>query len=194
MKAFLELRRLACVRADRLVFEGIDAHIEAGGAALVTGPNGAGKSSLLRIAAGLLEPAAGRVISEGAVAWAGEAIALDPERALADALSWWAALDGCDTIDVQRALGIMGIDHLADVPVRYLSTGQRRRASVARVIAGHAPIWLLDEPGNGLDPIGRERLASAIAEHCRAGGITVAATHQPLGLTRATRIRLGEQQ
>ena len=192
MTPLIEFRRLACVRGDRLVFEGVECRVAAGEAAVVTGPNGAGKSSLLRIAAGLLEPAAGRVIREGSIAWSGEAIALDRELPLGRALGFWAQLDGSDMIDVRRALHAMGIDALEEVPVRYLSTGQRRRAALARVIAGRAQIWLLDEPGNGLDPIARERLASVIAAHCEGGGITLAATHQPLGLTRATRIALGD--
>lgn len=193
MTPLLEFRRLACVRGDRLVFEGVECRIAGGEAAVVTGPNGAGKSSLLRIAAGLLEPAAGRVIREGSLAWSGEAIALDAELPLGRALRFWAELDGADMIDVRRALHAMGIDALEEVPVRYLSTGQRRRAALARVIAGRAQIWLLDEPGNGLDPIARERLASVIGAHCDSGGITLAATHHPLGLTRATRIALGNQ-
>jgi hypothetical protein len=77
----------------------------------------------------------------------------------------------------------MGLDRLADVPVRMLSTGQRKRATLARVIASGAPVWLLDEPANGLDADGQERLAAAMATHRAQGGAVLAATHQPIGLT-----------
>jgi heme exporter protein A len=85
----------------------------------------------------------------------------------------------------------MGLDRLADVPVRMLSTGQRKRAALARVIASGAPIWLLDEPANGLDADGRERLAGAMAAHRAAGGAVLAATHQPIGLEGAQELVLG---
>lgn len=146
----LALRGVACLRGGRLLFEGLDLALAAGEAALVTGPNGAGKSSLIRIAAGLLAPAAGRVEGEGARALMAEALALDPELPLGAALRFWAGLDGRPDA-VTEALAAVGLADLAPVPVRMLSTGQRRRAALARVVASGAPVWLLDEPGNGLD-------------------------------------------
>lgn len=157
----------------------------------MTGPNGAGKSSLLRIAAGLLRPAAGRVQAEGTRALAAaDGTALDGALPLARALGFWAALDRVRPSAVADALDAMGIAHLAQVPVRLLSTGQRRRAALARVIAGGAAIWLLDEPGNGLDASASERLADAMARHRAEGGIVLAATHQPIGLSDARGIQL----
>ena len=189
MSAGLSFADVACVRGDRLLFERLSLMLGAGEAALVTGPNGAGKSSLLRIAAGLLRVDAGTVRREGRVALAAaDASALDPTLPLARALGFWAALDDGDAA---RGLDAMGIAALAEVPVRMLSTGQRRRAALARTIASGAAIWLLDEPGNGLDTDGLERLAAAIAAHRAAGGIVLAATHQPLGLAEARTIGLG---
>ncbi len=180
----LALRDVACLRGDRLLFERLDLTLAAGEALVVTGPNGIGKSSLLRIAAGLLRPAAGTVERTASVAWLGEAAALDGERTLGQVLRFWAALDGTEP---DAAMTTMGIAHLARVPVRYLSTGQRRRAAIARTIASGAPLWLLDEPANGLDAEGIERLGAAMATHRAGGGAVLAATHLPLPLENARR-------
>ncbi len=190
-EAALAFDHVACLRGGRLLFEGIGFALGPGEAALAIGPNGAGKSSLLRIAAGLLDPAAGTVTRTGAVALSDEQLALDPRLPLADALGFWARIDRRTPDDVMTALDVMGIAHLAPVPVRMLSTGQRRRASLARVIAAGAPIWLLDEPGNGMDADALDRLGMVIGVHRRSGGIVLAATHQPLILERPLTITLG---
>ncbi|SDC14895.1 heme exporter protein A [Sphingomonas sp. YR710] len=186
----LAFESVACLRSGRLLFEDRSFALEAGQAALLTGPNGVGKSSLLRMAAGLLPAAAGRIIHNGAIAFAGEAAALDPRQTLSDALAFWAKLDGRGAADVERGLAAMGIAGLAEVPVRMLSTGQRKRATLARIVAGGAQIWLLDEPSNGLDSASLARLATAMAVHREAGGIVLAATHQPLGLIDPLEIAL----
>lgn len=186
--ALLTMRGVTCQRGGRLLFEGLDLSLERGGAAIVTGPNGAGKSSLLRLAAGLLEPAAGTILREGAVALADERPALDEKRNLGDALAFWARLTGGDAA---KGIAAMGLERLADVPVAWLSTGQRRRASLARVIASKAPLWLLDEPLSGLDAASIEQLASAMAAHRDSGGAILAATHPDLPLPGAATRRLG---
>jgi heme exporter protein A len=179
----LRLERVACVRGGRLLFEELSLTLGAGEAALVGGPNGAGKSSLIRLAAGLLRPAAGTA-ERAEAALADERLALDERQGLADALAFWVAAPG-------PAMEAMGIARLAEVPVRMLSAGQRRRAALARVAASGAPLWLLDEPANALDGDGLERLAAAMAAHRAAGGAILAASHQPLGLDGAREVRLG---
>lgn len=183
----LTLDGVACRRGGRRLFAGLSLALEPGGAALVSGPNGVGKSSLLRLIAGLIPPAAGTIRRAGTVALADERAALDTRLALRDALGFWAALDRGD---VGRGLAAMGLEGLAEVPVRLLSAGQSRRAALARVAAGGAAIWLLDEPGNGLDAASLDRLAAAMAAHRARGGIVVAASHQPLGLAGAREIVL----
>jgi heme exporter protein A len=192
--ARLRFDGVACLRGTRLLFEGLSFALGPGDAALLTGPNGAGKSSLLRIAAGLLDPSIGKVVREGSLALANEAAALDAQQPLGDALAFWARIDGRAVADVARGLAAMGIEGIAEVPVRMLSTGQRKRAALARTIAGGADIWLLDEPGNGLDSASLDRLAAAMTTHRTAGGIVVAASHQPLGLEDAMPIRLGGER
>ncbi|MEP9359301.1 heme ABC exporter ATP-binding protein CcmA [Sphingomonas sp. KR3-1] len=185
----LALRGVACLRGGRLLFEGLDLALAAGEAALVTGPNGVGKSSLIRIAAGLLAPAAGSVACDGARALMAEAPALDPELPLAAALRFWAQLDGRGE-RVPDALAALDLAPLAQVPVRMLSTGQRRRAALARVVASGAAIWLLDEPANGLDAASVARLEVLIAGHRSGGGIALVATHQPIALPDARTVAL----
>lgn len=186
--ASLRFDDVACVRGGRLLFERIALALAPGGAALVVGPNGAGKSSLLRMAAGLLRAAAGQVTRTGAAALADDGLALDEKIGLGRALAFWAELDGGRP---ETGMDALGLAHLGSVPVRMLSTGQRKRATLARLVASGAPIWLLDEPANGLDAEGQDRLAAAIAAHRSGGGIVLAASHQPLGLADAATVRLG---
>jgi heme exporter protein A len=187
-QARVTLDGVACLRGGRLLFEALDLTLEAGEAAMVTGPNGTGKSSLLRIMAGLLPPTAGHCAVAGRIALHDERHALDPELPLGTALAFWAGLD--DAVDPGAGMAAMALQPLAEVPVRMLSTGQRQRASLARVIGSGAPVWLLDEPGNGLDQASLERLSDAMAHHRATGGIVIAASHQPLGLLDAREVPL----
>lgn len=183
----LALEGVACRRGGRMLFEGLSLRLAPGDAALVTGANGAGKSSLLRLACGLLDAAAGEVRRSEGAALADEGLALDPRLTLGRALAFWARLDGGDAAAGMQA---MGIARLADVPVRMLSTGQRKRAALARLISSGAGLWLLDEPANGLDAEGQERLASAMATHRAAGGAILAASHVPVALIDAQAVAL----
>jgi heme exporter protein A len=176
VSALLRLSEVACVRGGRLLFEGLDLELQSGEALHVTGPNGSGKSSLIRLIAGLLRPAAGTIERGDKAALADEHLALDRELPLGQSLAFWNG--GAEPID---AMSAMGLADLAVVPVRMLSTGQARRARLARVIAANRLLWLLDEPLNGLDADGADRLARAIGGHRAEGGAVIAASHQPLG-------------
>ena len=152
----------------------------------IAGPNGIGKSSLMRVLAGLLRPYAGTVERQGAVALIDERPALDLHQPLGKALDFWRRIDG----DAPALAVDMGLDDLADVPVRYLSTGQRKRAGLARVAQSVAPIWLLDEPLNGLDARWTTAAHGLIEAHLAGGGIAVIASHQPLVLAHCQVISL----
>lgn len=178
---------VSCRRGGRMLFERLSFALGPGDAAIVSGPNGVGKSSLLRLAAGLLASAGGSILRCGRIALADESLALDRQLPLAEALRFWGAIDGGS---VDEALTAVSLDHLAQVPVRMLSTGQRKRATLARVVASRADIWLLDEPGNGLDTASLSALSDAIAEHRASGGLLLVASHQPLGIEGAREIRL----
>ncbi|GGA46316.1 heme ABC exporter ATP-binding protein CcmA [Sphingomonas psychrolutea] len=194
MSDALAFRDVTCVRGGRTLFEGLSFAIAGGGAALVSGPNGVGKSSLIRVAAGLLRPAAGEVVGLPIRALLAEAAALDPGLRLFNALGFWATLDAePDPRErVPRALDAVGLAHIAEVPVRLLSTGQRRRAALARVVASGAPVWLLDEPANGLDVASVAMLERLIAEHRAGGGTVLVATHTPIALPDAVEVILGD--
>ena len=169
----LHAEGLALVRGGRLLFDGLDLHLDGGEALHVVGPNGSGKSSLIRLVAGLLRPTAGR-IERAAISLADEGLALDRELPLGKALAFWAGPR------LTQALTVFELEDLAGVPVRLLSTGQAKRARLARVVASDAPLWLLDEPLNGLDRKGVAELDCAMAAHRAAGGAVIAASHVPL--------------
>ena len=186
----LVLADLACRRGGRLLFEGISARVERGGALQLVGPNGAGKSTLLRLLAGLLPAAAGRVDFSGRRAFLGHEVALKPRQTLGSELAYWARLDD-GLARLPAALAAMNLEGLVDVPCRMLSSGQKRRAGLARVMAAGADLWLLDEPTAGLDTASAALLADAMAAHRAAGGMVVAAVHGDIGLAGAGVVRLG---
>nr|WP_280742613.1 heme ABC exporter ATP-binding protein CcmA [Sphingomonas jejuensis] len=182
----MELTGVACRRGGRMLFQDVSLTLSAGEALLVTGANGSGKSSLLRIIAGLLRPSAGQVSREGRIAFADERHALDDAAPLSVALARWAALDRNPT----TSLDAVGLQDLGMLPVRLLSTGQRRRAALARVMATGAPLWILDEPDLGLDAEGCHLLERRIAAHRAAGGAAIVASHRALDLPGAAGLRL----
>jgi heme exporter protein A len=172
MSDLLRFEDVTLRRGDRLLFEGLSLALEPGEALHVAGPNGSGKSSLIRLAAGLLRPERGRV-DRSRLALADDGLALDRELPLASALRLWSP-------SIEASIELLGLAELSQVPVRLLSSGQQKRATLARVAASGAPMWLLDEPLNALDAEGGNRLSNLIALHLAAGGAVLAASHQPL--------------
>jgi heme exporter protein A len=198
---------LACVRADREVFAGVAFTVAAGEALLVLGRNGAGKSSLLRMVAGLVRVAGGSLMLEGGDSelsmaeqahYVGHQDAVKPAFSVKENLQFWSGFMGPErtvapqSAGLEAALCALALERLVDVPAAYLSAGQKRRLSLARLLAIKRPIWLLDEPTAALDIAAQERLSGLMRDHLAEGGIILAATHGPLGLDGARELRLGE--
>jgi heme exporter protein A len=195
---------LACRRGERLIFAGLDCRLPAGGVLVLTGTNGSGKSSLLRLLAGLLAPAAGRLLWGGvpisrdpgayraALHYVGHLDATKPALTPRETLGYWAALRGVAAPATEAALAAFGLATVADRPCRWLSAGQRRRLALARLIAAPAPLWLLDEPTGALDSDGEARLVAAVGSHRAAGGRAAIATHQALALDGADGVVLDD--
>ena len=178
MTPVVKFESVALRRGGRLLFENMSFELGPGGALRVKGPNGSGKSSLIRLAAGLLRPAAGSVAREGRIG-------------LIDELAFWTGLDGSPRALVGDALAAFDIAHLAGIPMRLLSTGQRKRAAFAGLWADTSSIWLLDEPLNGLDSEGVELVRREIAAHRSGGNVVIYASHQPLDLHDEQVVELG---
>jgi heme exporter protein A len=195
---------LACIRAERLVFQGLSFALGEGGALRLTGPNGSGKSSLLRVMAGFIRPAAGSLTWDGAevardreahgarLAFIGHLDAAKPVLTVDESVRFWARLYGAAdrAAATETALEAFDLLRLADFPVRLLSAGQRRRLALARLLAAPATLWLLDEPTTGLDAASVARLEAAVAGHRAAGGLVVLATHTEVALPEAQTLAL----
>jgi heme exporter protein A len=179
----LAVNDLACRRGDRVLFRGLSFELNAGEALQVVGPNGSGKSSLLRIVAGLLRPLVGSVDLQGPVGLVDERPALDEHLPLGRALAFWGRIDGGGSISWESASDRLGVTGVLDVPVQYLSTGQRKRAALTRLLSQQAAVWLLDEPLNGLDTAMARECERLVVDHCRVGGIALIASHQPFDVT-----------
>ena len=180
----LSAHDLACRRGERLLFRRLSFALEAGAACHVTGANGAGKTTLIRALAGLTTPYAGEVRRDGTLALLDERTGLDPDLPLGRALAFWFGLDGAAGADAIMVR--LRLDPLAEVPVRYLSTGQKKRAALARVLGQAAPVWLLDEPLSGLDAASQALVSTLVRDHCASGGIALIASHQPLDVPGMT--------
>jgi heme exporter protein A len=194
----LQAENLSCVRGGREVFGDLSFSVASGEALIVTGHNGAGKSSLLRAIAGLVRLAEGRLALHGGNAemsvgeqahYLGHLDALKPGLSVLENLRFWTAWFGGG--DAEAALEAVELSPLAALPAAYLSAGQRRRLSLARLVAVSRPVWLLDEPTTALDVDAQARLAGLMRGHLAGGGIIVAATHSDIGLAGARGLRLG---
>ncbi|MBS0644540.1 MAG: heme ABC exporter ATP-binding protein CcmA [Acetobacteraceae bacterium] len=192
---------LAVFRGERLVFRDLSFQVQSGGALVLAGPNGSGKSTLLRLLAGLVRPIAGRLLWDGTdaladlaehgrrVAYVGHLDAVKPGLTVTENLRFAARVAGRA---VEDALDALELRHLADLPARMLSAGQKRRLALSRLALTPAPLWLLDEPTIGLDTASIGRFGTLLRGHLAGGGMVVAATHVPLPLEGAESLRLGE--
>src|ERR1700732_2897032 len=193
-------RGVRCVRGGREVFSALDFEVSAGETLAVTGPNGSGKTSLLRLSAGLRAIADGSVELEGGEAeltlpeqahYLGHRDALKPALSVEENLAFWRNFLGGGASDATEGFLKVGLDHAAQLRAAYLSAGQRRRLSIARLLVVRRPIWLLDEPANSLDTAGQSMFAALMGDHLARGGLIIAATHAPLGV-QAKELRIGD--
>jgi heme exporter protein A len=200
-------RNVKCVRGGRDVFSELNFEASSGEALAVVGANGAGKTSLLRMIAGLLPVSGGSIGLEGGETeltlaeqahYLGHRDPLKPALSVVENLSFWRDFIGGETADTKdtlkektrQSLAAVGLDHSIDLPAAYLSAGQRRRLSIARLLLVQRPIWLLDEPGNALDAGGQTMIAGLMRDHLARGGLIVATTHAALGI-QAKELRIG---
>lgn len=191
----LEISRLAVARGGRAVIRDLSFTLESGQALALEGPNGAGKTSLLRTLGGFIAPLAGSIRLRSAagelkdeeergraIGWLGHLDGLKAQLTTRENLAFYARLYGVAQPDLDGTLALVGLTRARDLPGQYLSAGMKRRLALARLHVCRRPLWLLDEPLAALDPKGKTLVAELIAAHCTAGGMVIAATHEPLGL------------
>lgn len=198
-------------RGGRQLFQSLSFHLDPGEMLLVTGPNASGKSSLLRAIAGLLRLSSGYFQSASAglpekerpslpeqTHFIGHSNALKSQLTALENLEFWQAFlspAAADTLTqpVKSLLPVLGLAHLAQVPVAYFSAGQARRLALLRLLVVNRPVWLLDEPVNALDESSRRRIAGLMDQHRAKGGLIIVASHDELGVTPSKRLRLGPE-
>ena len=197
----LTAESLSCIRGERVLFRDLSFAAAAGQVLAIEGPNGIGKTSLLRIIAGFLPAAAGSIVLQSEnticdpdergkqIGWLGHKDGAKPQLTPSEVLTFFARLRGA-TVDIAAALAGAGLERCASLPCQYLSAGQKKRLALARLRISGRPLWLLDEPLAALDADGKVFAADMIAAHCAAGGIALAATHEPLGIV-CGRVSLG---
>lgn len=204
----LLVENLSAARGGRMVIAGLSFKVSAGEALLLTGPNGAGKTTLIRTIAGFLTPAAGRIVLDGGdpdteVAgqchYIGHLNGIKASLTVAENLAFWAEFLGSgkrdgDNARVAAALHRFELESLANIPAGYLSAGQKRRAGLARLVVAERPLWLLDEPTVSLDAASTAIVAAVVTEHVAKGGLVIAATHLPLGLSKTRELKLGQNR
>ncbi len=201
----LSAENLAARRGEDLIFANVSFDLDSGEALILTGRNGSGKSTLLRVVAGLLRPEKGRLIlmdsKEESDRQPGEAShylghrnAMKSELTVAENLTFWKDFLGdtedCTGLAIDDAAEAVGLADITHLPFGYLSAGQQRRIAFAKLLVAYRPIWILDEPTAALDAAADRLLADLIAAHQTAGGIVLAATHEPLRLANAREMRM----
>lgn len=201
----LELCSLGCERDERLLFSGLGLQVFAGDVIQIGGPNGAGKTTLLRAIAGISTDFhgqilyAGQPLTEAAWEFAGDSLYLGHlpgiKKALTptENLAWYKAQSGA-LVDINEALGAVGLSGYEDSPCYQLSAGQLRRVALARLHLSRARIWILDEPFTAIDKLGVSQLESLIALHSARGGTVILTSHQDLTLPQLRIVNLQDYQ
>lgn len=198
---------LGAERGDEPVFSGLAFDLRASEALIVTGANGSGKSTLLRVIAGLLPATQGMIRLEGgnlegggeewqtpadACHYLGHTNAMKTALSVEENLRFWQEFSGSPHLSIDEALAMVGLPQVASLPFGYLSTGQKRRTAIAKLLISYRPLWLLDEPTAGLDAASERQFAALMRAHLDDGGMIVAATHIPLGLDGVKHLQLGD--
>jgi heme exporter protein A len=191
---------VSVMRGDRMVVTQLSFGVEAGEALVLVGPNGAGKTTLVRCIAGLLRPCAGQIRLEGGQPertlgeechYVGHLNGVNASLTVEENATFWSRYLGGASEQIEPALATFGLATARDIPVGYLSAGQRRRLALARLLLAARPVWLLDEPAVSLDRAAQQTLTTVVDAHLATGGLVVAATHAPLGFARSRELQLG---
>lgn len=200
----LSAHGLTCARGERTLFTGLELDVQPGQWLHVRGENGAGKTSLLRLLAGLAQPAAGEILWDGVsirhpestyrshLLFFGHHGALKEDLSAFENLCFAAALDGAEIPDshILSALYRLGLKGREDLPVRVLSAGQKRRVALSRLLCRKSTLWVLDEPFTALDVKAVDLLSTLIGEHLAQGGMAVLTSHQAMPLPGGRELQL----
>ena len=196
----LTIDKIHVWRGDRHVLRSVSLELHPGELLQVAGPNGTGKTTLLRVACGLLRPEQGRVAwcgrpiagirpqFQSALAYAAHEPALKGDLTALENLRYLVGMKRkVGTAELEAALERTGVAACAQLPVRVLSAGQRRRVALARVLAMRSPLWMLDEPFTNLDAAGTALVTEMLREHVSAMGMALVVAHHEIALSSRLR-------
>ena len=188
--SFFEIKTISCIRGNKLLFKNLNFKINNKELLVIKGANGSGKTTLLKILSGLLKPISGSIIINKKninilkdeyfkyFEYIGHENAIKTALTVRENLNFYLKIKkNLTTKNFEKAIKIFNLKNLLDIKVENLSSGEKRRVSLSRLILSNSKIWFLDEPTNGLDKINTVNFFKILKQHLQLNGLAIVASH-----------------